>query len=353
MSLPFLDKIEPTFVALSVDLPKGLVLNEQKVLGFIQVKLKTATLTTLSLSLTTEGLQVHFSPSIDIEVFNAIQVKWDRVFYDFRQAKISALEVSDNFWGKIIGTSLRNQLSDISQKLFKNTPLKKRNYNPIADQSLQLTLQTLQQNAQSLSKNLGSQMIGGSFEMKNFRNTELGLSFVTKEKIQFSTTQGAIVVPKTGKIALSVQFEGYAKDLMITEKRKIKQIQFYSEEDIFLHSVNKEAEIQKALAVMQLIEIKPKGKVSLLQWLPLGIIQKAGNVESALKLLRVVLSLENIAPEALRKLMTHPSPTEAKVVKGITKITIDDALTDAFIETVTQDCEPVKGINICHLLNLE
>lgn len=353
MNLPTFDQFEPTFVALSVDLPKGIVLGEQKVLGFIDVKLKTSALTTLSLSLTTEGLQIHFSPSISIQVFNAIQVKWDRVYYDFRQAKISAVEVTDNFWGKIIANSLRNQLISITEKLFKNTPLKKRNYNPIADKSLQLTLQTLQQNAQNLSETLGSQMGSSSFDLKNLKNAELGLSFLTKEKIQFATTQGAIVVPKWGKVAVSVQLQGNIEDLMIPAKRKIKQIQFYSTEDIFLYSVDKEAELQKALAVMQLIEIKPKGEVSLLQWLPLGIIQKADNVESALKLLRVVLSLENIPPKALRKLMNNPSPTESHLVKGITKITIDDALTDAFIATLKENCEPMEGINLCDLLNLE
>ncbi|MGB1242656.1 MAG: hypothetical protein ACPG49_09045 [Chitinophagales bacterium] len=353
MSLPTFDQFEPTFVALSADLPKGIVLSEQKVLGFIDVKLKTSALTTLSLSLTTEGLQIHFSPSISIQVLNAIQVKWDRVYYDFRQAKISAVEVSNNFWGKIIGNSLRNQLTGITEKLFKNTPLKKRNYNPIADKSLQRTLQTLQQNAQNLSKTLGGQIGNSSFDLKKMRNVELGLSFLTKEKIQFATTQGAIVIPKSGKVAISVQLKGNVEDLMIPAKRKIKQIQFYSAEDIFLYSVDKEAELQKALAVMQLIEIKPKGEVSLLQWLPLGIIQKADNVESALKLLRVVLLLENIPPEALRKLMSNPLPTESHLVKGITKITIDDALTDAFIATLKENCEPMEGINLCDLLNLE
>lgn len=353
MSLPTLDQIEPTFVALSADLPKGIVLNEQKILGFIDVKLKTTALTTLSVSLTTEGLQVHFSPSIAIQVFNAIQVKWDRIYYDFRQAKITAVEVSDNFWGKIIGNSLQNQLAGITQKLFKNTPLKKRNYNPIADKSLQNTFQTLQQNAQSLSDTLGSQMKNGSFDLKNLKNAELGLSFLTKEKIQFATTQGAIVIPQSGKVAVSVRLKGNIKDLMIPAKREIKQIQFYSAEDIFLYSVDKNAALQKALAVMQLIEIKPKGNVSLLQWLPLGIIQKADNVESALKLLRVVLLLENIPPEALRKLMNDPTPTESTLVKGITKITIDDALTDAFVETLKANCESIEGINLCDLLNLE
>lgn len=353
MSLSFLDKVEPTFAALSADLPQDIVLSEQKILGFIEVQLRTEALTTLSLSLTTDGLQIHFSPSINIRVLKSIQVEWDRMFYDFRRAKITTVKVTDNFWGRIIGNSLQNQLTSMTQKLFKNTPLKNRNYNPIKDASLQETLQTLQSNLQNLQTTLDRQMGKPTFAAKDFKNIELGLSILTKEKIQFATTQGAIIVPKGGKVALSVQMKGNATDLMEPAKRKIKQIQFYSDEDIYLHSVNKKAEVQKALAIMQLIEIKPKGEVSLLQWLPLGIIQKADNVESALKLLRVVLSIENIPREALHNLLNDPSPTESKFVKGITKITIDDALTDAFIETAKENCESIEGFNLCSLLNLE
>ncbi|MEZ4888127.1 MAG: hypothetical protein R3E32_25590 [Chitinophagales bacterium] len=352
MNLAFFDTIEPTFVALSADLPQNIVLSEQKVLGFIDVKLRTSTLTTLSLSLTTDGLQIHFSPAIDIEVLNAIQVKWDRAFYDFRQAKISAVEVSDNFWGKIIGKTLRNELISMSQKLFVKTPLEKRNYNPTTDPSLQTTLQKLQANAQQLIQSF----VGETFSVlkpNDFKNVEVGLSCVAKKKIQFATTQGAIVVPKSGQVAVSIQFEGNAKSVMLAANRKINHIQFYSENDVLLYSVNKNAELQKPLAVMQLVEIKSKGEVSLLQWLPLGLIKKADNVESALKLLRLVLLLENISPEALRKLMDDPSPTESSLVKDITKITIDDALTKAFIETIKANCEPIEGVNLCHLLNLE
>ncbi|MFK7906570.1 MAG: hypothetical protein AB8B69_15675 [Chitinophagales bacterium] len=349
----FLDKIEPTFVALSADLPKHTVLNEQRILGFIRVRLKTSTLTTISLSLTGEGIQIHFSPSIDIEVMDTIRVKWDRVYYDFGQAKITAIDLTNNFWGKIVEKSLRNQLTSMSLKLFENTPLKKRAYHPIKDSSIKKTLQQLQQNAEKLGKSFVNKTSSPSLELKNFKNVEVGLSLLSKETLQVATTQGAIVVPSSGQVAASIRFAGNAADLMIEEKRKIKHIQFYSENDVLLYSVDKNAELQSALAIMQVVEIAPKGKVSLQQWLPLGIIKKASNVESALKLLRVMLLLDNIPPEALRKLANHPKPTESEIVKGITKITIDDALTAAFIETAKTNCEPIEGINVCFLLNLE
>jgi len=353
MASTFFDKIEPTFVALSADLPKNTVLNEQRILGFIRVRLKTSMLTTISLSLTEEGIQIHFSPSIDIEVMDTIRVKWDRMYYDFRQAKITAIDVTNNFWGKIVGNSLRNQLTSISQTLFENTPLKKRGYQPIKDSSIKETLQKLQQNAQKLSESFVSKTSSPSLKLKNFKNVEVGLSLLSKETLQVATTQGAIVVPSSGQVAASIRFEGNAVDLMVVEKRKIKHIQFYSESDVLLYSVNKNAALQSPLAIMQVVEITPKGKVSLQQWLPLGIIKKASNVESALKLLRVMLLLDNIPPEALRKLANHPKPTESEIVKGITKITIDDALTDAFIARAKTNCEPIEGINVCILLNLE
>ena len=352
MSPTHFNQIEPTFVALSADLPKGIVLNEQKILGFIRIKLKTSTLTTLSLSMTIEGLQIYFSPSIDILIMDTIRVQWNRVYYDFRQAKITTIDTSNNFWGKIVGRNLKKQLISISQKLFVNTPLKKRNYNPLADKNLMNTLQKLQQNTQKLEQDFASSS-SDSFSLTYFKNIEVGLSCVSKQKIEIATTQGAIIVPELGEAAVSIKFEGSAKSLIHPSKRKIKEIQIYSENDVLLYSVDKKTKPEKALAIMQLIQILPKGKVSLLQWLPLGLIKKAENVENALRLLRVVLLLENIQPEALRQLMNAPNPTESKVVKDITKITIDDGLTEAFINRVKENCEPTEGINICALLNIE
>ncbi len=347
------DKIEPAFLALSADLPKGILLNEQRVVGFIEVKLKTTALTTLSLSMTIDGLQMHFSPAIAIEVMNVIRVKWDRAFYDFRQAKVSTVDVSNNFWGKLIGRTLRTQLIDISKKMFANTPLNNKNYNPLTDNNLQATLQGLQQNTKKLNATFKSPSNIDSLELGDFKNVELGISLTAKQKIQFATTQGAIIVPERGQVAASIKFGGTAESLLEEDKRRIKKIQVYSERDVLLYSVNKLAEPQAGLAVMQLIDILPKGRVSLQQWLPLGFIQKASNVEEALKLLRLLLLLENIRPEALRKLIDSSKPTESDLVKGITKITIDDGLTGAFVEILKENCEPIGGVNICKLLNVE
>lgn len=347
------EKVEPTFLALSADLATGTVLNEQRVVGLIQVKLRTMALTTLSLSITTDGLQMHFSPGIAIEVMNVIRVKWDRAFYDFRQAKISTVEVSNNFWGKFIGRTLRTQLIDITKKLFVHTPLNNKNYNPLIDNDLQKTLQQLQQNAKKLNTTFSSSSNGASLELSDFKNVELGVSIRVKQKIEFATTQGAIIVPERGQVAASIKFGGTAESLLEEEKRRISKIQLYSEKDVLLYSVNKLAEPQLGLAVMQLIDILPKGRVSLQQWLPLGFIQKASNVEEALKLLRLLLLLENIRPDALSRLMKNPKPTESDLVKGITKITIDDGLTGAFIETLKANCEPIGGVNVCKLLNVE
>ncbi|SMF03134.1 protein of unknown function [Tistlia consotensis] len=333
--------VDPDSISASIsfDLPGGLELQSS-----FASDLETVNPTTVTLTLSRTGLDIHFSPALlldlnwMIELVMANDITWSGAHYDFATASTSvSVGVSDLGGQSVVAPELAGTVSGMVSSLVAGTPAASAGYDPLTDADPAATLRQIQQNFQSLPSGGG----GSALTPEQVTNVTLGGSFSTAHEIRYASGDSGVVIPPGTTISVSARMAGTAAQLGGDEPPRVSQLTLNTS-GIILQSGGEDA------LRVQSLTVSPGGAVQVTRYEPLGSAASAAGVESGLRFIGLLALLGSGQPsDRLAASQIDPEAAlQPRFVRGLTLAMVNSALTSAIRQLIIDNADAIPGIDL-------
>jgi hypothetical protein len=317
---PFID-LEAAI--LSLGLPRSTHLRK---VGVADVVTSDKTdITVLKLTLGKGGFQVDFTPSLVIKLPPPlVDMGLGGVHYDFQTGAMTPRVWHESEIGIPVGKdSAIDGARGFMRGLVTGTPLAIPPYDPSADQDLILTVQQILQNLDG----------GGSSGGSIVRSISLSARLVILKEIAAELESGGFRIPAGATIKIDVDLAGTPADVKVSPRIKRAEVDCSS---LVLRQGGAD------LVELGRVLLLPGGVLEVNEVRPLGAVAKVAAVESLVRLFGELDGKGSIDAEPLRP----------RVVEGLVKKELEDAIRPALLQWVRENAAIASGMDLRDVLAL-
>ena len=308
---------------LSLGLPKNT--NLRKV-GVADVVTGDKTdITVLKLTLARSGFQVDFTPSLVIKLPPPlVDMGLGGVHYDFQTGAMTPRVWHESELGIPVGKdSAIDGAKGFMRGLVTGTPAAIPPYDPGADQDVILTVQQILANLDG----------GGSSGGSVVQSISVSASLVILKEIAAELESGGFRIPAGAKIKIQVDLAGAPADVKTSPRIKKAEVDCSS---LVLRQGGAD------LVELGRVLLLPGGILEVNEVRPLGAVGKAAAVES---LVRLFGELDKGKP-------VDAEPLQPRLVEGLVKKELEDAIRPAFLQWVKENAAIASGMDLRDVLSV-
>jgi len=317
---PFID-LEAAI--LSLGLPRSTPLRK---VGVADVVTSDKTdITVLKLTLGKGGFQVDFTPSLVIKLPPPlVDMGLGGVHYDFQTGAMTPRVWHESEVGIPVGKdSAIDGARGFMRGLVTGTPLAIPPYDPSADQDLILTVQQILQNLD------GGGSSGGSIVL----SISLSARLVILKEIAAELESGGFRIPAGATIKIDVDLAGTPADVKASPRIKRAEVDCSS---LVLRQGGAD------LVELGRVLLLPGGVLEVNEVRPLGAVGKVAAVESLVRLFG----------ELDRGGSINAEPLQPRVVEGLVKKELEDAIRPALLQWVRDNAAIASGMDLRDVLSV-
>ncbi|HLM74799.1 MAG TPA: hypothetical protein VK459_18955 [Polyangiaceae bacterium] len=317
---PFID-LEAAI--LSLGLPRSTPLRK---VGVADVVTSDKTdITVLKLTLGKGGFQVDFTPSLVIKLPPPlVDMGLGGVHYDFQTGAMTPRVWHESEVGIPVGKdSAIDGARGFMRGLVTGTPLAIPPYDPSADQDLILTVQQILQNLD------GGGSSGGSIVL----SISLSARLVILKEIAAELESGGFRIPAGATIKIDVDLAGAPADVKASPRIKRAEVDCSS---LVLRQGGAD------LVELGRVLLLPGGVLEVNEVRPLGAVGKVAAVESLVRLFG----------ELDRGGSINAEPLQPRVVEGLVKKELEDAIRPALLQWVRDNAAIASGMDLRDVLSV-
>jgi hypothetical protein len=317
---PFID-LEAAI--LSLGLPRSTPLRK---VGVADVVTSDKTdITVLKLTLGKGGFQVDFTPSLVIKLPPPlVDMGLGGVHYDFQTGAMTPRVWHESEVGIPVGKdSAIDGARGFMRGLVTGTPLAIPPYDPSADQDLILTVQQILQNLD------GGGSSGGSIVL----SISLSARLVILKEIAAELESGGFRIPAGATIKIDVDLAGTPADVKASPRIKRAEVDCSS---LVLRQGGAD------LVELGRVLLLPGGVLEVNEVRPLGAVGKVAAVESLVRLFG----------ELDRGGSINAEPLQPRVVEGLVKKELEDAIRPALLQWVRENAAIASGMDLRDVLSV-
>lgn len=317
---PFIDLEVAT---LSLGLPK--LTNLRKV-GVADVVTGDKTdITILKLMLARSGFQVDFTPSLVIKVPPPlVDMGLGGVHYEFQTGAMKSRVWHESEVGIPVGKgSAVEGAHGFMRGLVTGTPLAIPPYDPSADQDLILTVLQILENLDG----------GGSSGGSIVQSISISARILILNEIASELESGGFRIPAGAKIDIQVDLAGSPADVKASPKIKRAEVDCSS---LVLRQGGAD------LVELGRVLLLPGGILEVNEVRPLGAVGKAAAVEALVRLFGELDKDGSI----------EPGKIQPRLVEGLVKKEIEDAIRPAFLQWVRENAAIASGMDLRDVLSV-
>jgi hypothetical protein len=317
---PFID-LEAAI--LSLGLPRSTPLRK---VGVADVVTSDKTdITVLKLTLGKGGFQVDFTPSLVIKLPPPlVDMGLGGVHYDFQTGAMTPRVWHESEVGIPVGKdSAIDGARGFMRGLVTGTPLAIPPYDPSADQDLILTVQQILQNLDG----------GGSSGGSIVRSISLSARLVILKEIAEELESGGFRIPAGATIKIDVDLAGAPADVKASPRIKRAEVDCSS---LVLRQGGAD------LVELGRVLLLPGGVLEVNEVRPLGAVGKVAAVESLVRLFG----------ELDRGGSINAEPLQPRVVEGLVKKELEDAIRPALLQWVRDNAAIASGMDLRDVLSV-
>lgn len=312
--------------SLSFSLPGNRALSEE---------LSTVNSTQVNLSISPAGLRVNFSPPLLINTpFYASNMEWSSLTYDFAKGAVTGIGLADTSILPSGQDQARTALTGKVTSLLAGTRVAAGSYDPVNDPDIMGTLGQIKSNFAGMGS--GGSGGAGGITAADIDDIAATVNLVIGTPIHQGTPQGAINI--SGAVSLTARLRGNAGSL--SQGGPVVESVHVSGDSIMVQKDGEDvAQIHDA-------SMANGGSVTIGRMTLLGAAKTAGGVESTVKLFALLAELGQGSPEDRLAVSNAQPNLEAEIVPGLTRHTIQDALTQALRELIRHYATAIPGYDL-------
>jgi hypothetical protein len=308
---------------LSLGLPKNT--NLRKV-GVADVVTGDKTdITVLKLTLARSGFQVDFTPSLVIKLPPPlVDMGLGGVHYDFQTGAMTPRVWHESELGIPVGKdSAIDGAKGFMRGLVTGTPAAIPPYDPAADQDVILTVQQILANLDG----------GGSSGGSVVQSISVSASLVILKEIAAELESGGFRIPAGAKIKIQVDLAGAPADVKTSPRIKKAEVDCSS---LVLRQGGAD------LVELGRVLLLPGGILEVNEVRPLGAVGKVAAVESLVRLFGELDKGKSVDAE----------PLQPRLVEGLVKKELEDAIRPAFLQWVKENAAIASGMDLRDVLSV-
>jgi hypothetical protein len=282
-------------------------------------------ITVLKLTLGKSGFQVDFTPSLVIKLPPPlVDMGLGGVHYEFQTGAMTPRVWHESELGIPVGKdSAIDGARGFMRGLVTGTPLAIPPYDPSADQDLILTVQQILQNLDG----------GGSSGGSIVRSISLSARLVILKEIAAELESGGFRIPAGATIKIDVDLAGTPADVKVSPRIKRAEVDCSS---LVLRQGGAD------LVELGRVLLLPGGVLEVNEVRPLGAVGKAAAVESLVRLFGELDRGGSIDAE----------PLQPRVVEGLVKKELEDAIRPALLQWVRENAAIASGMDLRDVLSV-
>jgi hypothetical protein len=308
---------------LSLGLPKNT--NLRKV-GVADVVTGDKTdITVLKLTLARSGFQVDFTPSLVIKLPPPlVDMGLGGVHYDFQTGAMTPRVWHESELGIPVGKdSAIDGAKGFMRGLVTGTPAAIPPYDPAADQDVILTVQQILANLDG----------GGSSGGSVVQSISVSACLVILKEIAAELESGGFRIPAGAKIKVQVDLAGAPADVKTSPRIKKAEVDCSS---LVLRQGGAD------LVELGRVLLLPGGILEVNEVRPLGAVGKVAAVESLVRLFGELDKGKSVDAE----------PLQPRLVEGLVKKELEDAIRPAFLQWVKENAAIASGMDLRDVLSV-
>ena len=330
-------QVAPATAGVSFDLPGG------KLLTGDWNDLSTVNPTTVTLSVSATGIDLSFDPALLIDAqWPVSDMEWSGLRYDFAGASVSSINLvsTQDVAVTAYQSEARGKITGFFTGLLSGTRMATPGYDPLTDPNISETLAQIRTNFQSQPSS------GGDVTAADVTRIRLFGEATISGPIQAGAGDGSISV--NGPVRVQAELEGTGADLGQTMEQGLSpHIRRLTLDGAFIVRSGGED-----VAQLHEISVAYGGAVTVERMTLLGRAAEAAHTEEGLRGLALILVLASGEPSDRLRLSGAQPDLSAQIVPGLTRGTIQDALTQAVVEFIRQNRGLLPGLDLTSIFGI-